>query len=117
MGGSGRPTRPGSRVASADGRRGAKARRGGLQRRGRRRKVAETARTMAQAERGGVTDTGSTFTEIIAGGIRWQIRPEWRDLLLGPAGLRLDEWLEAGDARIVKHGPHRTVYCVTLPGL
>jgi len=61
-----------------------------------------------------VTDTGSTFTEIIAG------HPladpsEWRDLLLGPAGLRLDKWLEAGDARIVKNGPHRTVYCVTMP--
>src|SRR5207253_520135 len=33
----------------------------------------------------------------------------------GPAGLRLDEWLSAGQARVVKHGPHRTVYRVELP--
>src|SRR5579883_2586563 len=37
--------------------------------------------------------------------------------LFGPDGLRLDEWLAAGQASIVKHGPHRTVYHVVLPGL
>src|SRR5207302_456844 len=37
--------------------------------------------------------------------------------LLGPTGLRLHDWLQEGQARIVKHGPHRTVYQVQLPQL
>lgn len=52
-----------------------------------------------------------------AGGVDWSVAAAWRDLLLGAAGLRLDEWLASGQARVVKHGPHRTVYRVTLPGL
>ncbi len=52
---------------------------------------------------------------------RWQFAPAWQamqssPLLLGPHGLRLDEWLAAGEARVVKHAPHRTVYRVVLPG-
>jgi tRNA A-37 threonylcarbamoyl transferase component Bud32 len=54
---------------------------------------------------------------VTAGGVRWQIPPRWRDCLLGPDGLRLPEWLAAGQARLVKQGPHRTVYHVTLPEL
>jgi tRNA A-37 threonylcarbamoyl transferase component Bud32 len=38
-------------------------------------------------------------------------------LLFGPEGLRLEEWLGDGRARVIKHGPHRTVYRLTLPGL
>ncbi|HMF18345.1 MAG TPA: lipopolysaccharide kinase InaA family protein, partial [Gemmataceae bacterium] len=49
--------------------------------------------------------------------IRWQVVPEFRDTLLGPNGLRLDEWLQNGQARMVKHGAHRTVYHVVLPKL
>ena len=37
--------------------------------------------------------------------------------LFGPNGLPVDEWLRTGQARIVKHGPHRTVYHVVSPGL
>jgi tRNA A-37 threonylcarbamoyl transferase component Bud32 len=55
--------------------------------------------------------------ELTAGGIHWQVLPECRDQLLGPQGLRLEEWLQAGLAQVVKHGPHRTVYRVALPGL
>jgi serine/threonine protein kinase len=55
--------------------------------------------------------------EVNAGGIRWRIQSEYRDQLLGRDGLRLDEWLSAGQAQVVKHGPHRTVYRVALPGL
>jgi hypothetical protein len=51
------------------------------------------------------------------GGVRWEVRPQYRELLFGPEGLRLEEWLRAGRARVIKHGPHRTVYRVTLPGL
>jgi tRNA A-37 threonylcarbamoyl transferase component Bud32 len=52
-----------------------------------------------------------------AGGVRWSVMPEYREQLLGPEGLRLEEWLRAGLARVVKHGPFRTVYRVDLPGL
>jgi tRNA A-37 threonylcarbamoyl transferase component Bud32 len=55
--------------------------------------------------------------EVTAGGVHWHIAAEYRDLLLGPDGLRLDEWQRAGLAQVVKHGPHRTVYRVFLPGL
>jgi tRNA A-37 threonylcarbamoyl transferase component Bud32 len=55
--------------------------------------------------------------EIVAGAVRWQVLPECRDRLFGPQGLRLEEWLQAGQAHVVKHGPHRTVYRVALPGL
>lgn len=54
---------------------------------------------------------------LTAGGVRWEVLPERSEQLLGPAGLRLDEWLQAGQAQIIKHGPNRTVYRVTLPGL
>jgi len=54
---------------------------------------------------------------VSAGGFRWHVVPEWRELLLGPAGLRLEEWLQAGAARPVKQGPHRSVYRLALPGL
>jgi tRNA A-37 threonylcarbamoyl transferase component Bud32 len=54
---------------------------------------------------------------IEAGGICWHVQPGWEDRLLGPGGLRLEEWLDAGQAQIVKHGPHRTVYRVHLAGV
>jgi len=53
----------------------------------------------------------------IAGNVRWQIAPEHRELLLGPEGLRLEEWLRTGRVRVIKQGPHRVVYHVTLCGL
>jgi tRNA A-37 threonylcarbamoyl transferase component Bud32 len=57
------------------------------------------------------------LVEIVVDGIRWRVAPECRDRLLGPNGFRLQEWLQAGQAVAVKHGPHRTVYRVNLPGL
>lgn len=57
------------------------------------------------------------LTELTSGGVRWQVLPEWRHLLFGPHGLRLDEWLRSGLAHVVKNGPHRTVYRIALPGL
>lgn len=39
----------------------------------------------------------------------------WRDILLGPEGLRLDEWRAAGCLSTVKSGPHRIVYRLELP--
>lgn len=57
------------------------------------------------------------WVQVTAGGYRWHVRPEFRERLVGPQGLRLEEWLQGGQARVVKHGPHRTVYHVALPGL
>src|SRR5687767_5675378 len=51
------------------------------------------------------------------GGFRWSLLPDLHKLLLDERGLRLQEWLASGQARIVKHGPHRIVYRVELPGL
>ena len=61
-------------------------------------------------------DAISEFLVLVRGGVRWQIRPGLEHLF-GPDGLRLDDWLGAGQAQVVKHGPHRTVYHVVLPEL
>jgi hypothetical protein len=57
-----------------------------------------------------------TWLRVDAGGVRWQVAPAYREELLGPDGLRLAEWLRRGQAAVVKHGPHRTVYRVALAG-
>jgi tRNA A-37 threonylcarbamoyl transferase component Bud32 len=48
------------------------------------------------------------------GGLRWHLRDDmaW---LLGPDGLRLEEWQAAGQVRVLKDAPHRMLYRVTLP--
>jgi tRNA A-37 threonylcarbamoyl transferase component Bud32 len=63
------------------------------------------------------TACSSGMVETHVAGMRWVIAAEYRDLLLGPQGLRLQEWLENGQAVAVKHGPHRAVYRIDLPGL
>jgi tRNA A-37 threonylcarbamoyl transferase component Bud32 len=68
-------------------------------------------------EAGGVTNGTGELAELSAAGIRWQVRPELQELLFGPEGFRLQEWLRAGLAHVIKHGPHRTVYHVALPQL
>ena len=50
-----------------------------------------------------------------ADGVRWSVSPEWQTLLIGPQGLRLDQWLAEGRVHVVKHASHRTVYRVDLP--
>jgi len=49
-----------------------------------------------------------------SGDTGWWVRPEWRDVLLGDRGLKLDEWRLTGRTTTVKTGPHRTVYRVDL---
>ncbi|HJT31169.1 MAG TPA: lipopolysaccharide kinase InaA family protein [Pirellulales bacterium] len=44
--------------------------------------------------------------------VDWQVAPDWRDVLLGPVGLRLEEWITCGQAQLIKHGPRRAVYRV-----
>lgn len=48
------------------------------------------------------------------GDVGWWVRPGWRETLLGPAGLRLQEWRRQGRLTTVKTGPHRVVYRVDL---
>lgn len=50
-----------------------------------------------------------------AGEVGWWVRPEWREALIGPDGLRIDEWRAAGRLTTVKTGPHRVVYRADLP--
>src|ERR1019366_8984564 len=57
------------------------------------------------------------LTQQSVGGFRWSLMPGLRAQLLDEQGLRLPEWIESGQARVVKHGPHRIVYRVELPGL
>lgn len=57
------------------------------------------------------------LTHCSIAGFRWSLLPDLETRLLDDRGLRLREWLEAGQASIVKQGPHRIVYRVELPGL
>jgi tRNA A-37 threonylcarbamoyl transferase component Bud32 len=67
----------------------------------------------------------SQLVELQTSAVEWQIDPDLlrQDLhghassLFAPDGPKIEEWLQTGQARVVKHGPHRTVYHVTLPGL
>jgi tRNA A-37 threonylcarbamoyl transferase component Bud32 len=49
------------------------------------------------------------------GEIGWWFRGPWDETLLGPDGLRLEEWRDSGRLTTVKSGPHRIVYRVDLP--
>jgi tRNA A-37 threonylcarbamoyl transferase component Bud32 len=49
------------------------------------------------------------------GDVGWWVRADWQRGLLGPDGLRLDEWRRQGRLAVVKKGPHRVVYRVDLP--
>lgn len=44
---------------------------------------------------------------------RWLACGEWAEVLFGPEGLRLEDWLAGGEVEVHKHGPHRTVYRVS----
>ncbi len=50
-----------------------------------------------------------------SGDVRWQVRHEWSGTLIGPSGLRLDQWRRDGALTTVKAGPHRVVYRADLP--
>jgi tRNA A-37 threonylcarbamoyl transferase component Bud32 len=67
----------------------------------------------------GVKDSAAAGREVQlrAGGFRWQLAADYADDIVGPTGLRLPEWQASGAARLIKHGPHRSVYRVMLPGL
>lgn len=56
-----------------------------------------------------------TVAEGTTDGVRWSVSPAWRTSLIGPQGLKLDEWLAEGRVHVVKHASHRTVYRIDLP--
>src|SRR5262245_36965340 len=49
--------------------------------------------------------------------VDWHMPDSLRSVLLGTAGLRLDEWTRAGLVTTVKDSPHRGIYRVQLPDL
>ncbi len=49
-----------------------------------------------------------------AGDTGWWVLPKWREALLGPTGLRLEEWRAEGRLTTIKAGPHRVVYRADL---
>ena len=61
------------------------------------------------------TPWGDGLMRCCAAGVVWHLQPELRRPFFGAHGLRLSEWIATGCASVVKHGPHRTVYRVTLP--
>jgi serine/threonine protein kinase len=50
-----------------------------------------------------------------AGEVGWWVRPEWREALIGPDGLRIEEWRASGQLVTVKTSPQRVVYRAELP--
>jgi hypothetical protein len=46
--------------------------------------------------------------------VRWSVAPALDTALFKPDGLPLDQWLESGQATVVKQGPHRIVFRVAL---
>lgn len=52
--------------------------------------------------------------EVLTGGVHWHVLPGCEALFFDEQGLRLQEWLQHGQAQVVKHGPHRTVYRLHL---
>lgn len=64
-----------------------------------------------------MSSSGQSLSHLSVGGFRWSLLPDLRAHLLNDEGLRLPEWLQSGQARVVKQGPHRIVYRVELPGL
>ncbi len=45
---------------------------------------------------------------------RWNVVPEWRQILFSDTGLRWREWRDSGSLHLVKDAPHRKVFRVEL---
>jgi tRNA A-37 threonylcarbamoyl transferase component Bud32 len=50
-----------------------------------------------------------------AGVVGWWVTENWDEVLLGPEGLKLDDWRRQGRLTTIKSGPHRIVYRADLP--
>ena len=64
----------------------------------------------------GQTDWQRTWVTVDRGGIRWRVEPTRLPELLGPSGLRWEEWRRSGAERLVKRAEERSVHRVALPG-
>ena len=67
------------------------------------------------------TDAGVLFRDpgwdrARIGDVSWRVLRGWTESLIGPGGLRLDQWRREGALTTVKAGPHRVVYRADLPG-
>lgn len=51
-----------------------------------------------------------------SGDVSWWVRSDWLQPLLGPEGLRLDEWRRSGQLTVVKKHHYRIVYRAELDG-
>src|SRR5580704_2058147 len=67
----------------------------------------------------------SPLVELSCGSVYWHIEPELLRCdqqgaaagLFLPDGPALDDWIRTGQATVIKHGPHQSVYRVVLNGL
>ncbi len=50
-----------------------------------------------------------------SGDVAWNVDPAWEAVLLDEGGLRWQQWARDGSIRVIKDGPHRTVYRIDLP--
>lgn len=60
------------------------------------------------------TTTSAEFPSFQVGKLHWRVAAGCRERLFDAKGLRLAEWVKTGQARVVKTGPHCTVYRVIL---
>ena len=58
---------------------------------------------------------GSEWVRLPRPGVGWFVRSGWESALIGPEGLRLEEWRAQGRLTVVKSGPQRVVYRAELP--
>ncbi len=60
-------------------------------------------------------DTADEFCSFTVKNVRWYVRREWRETLVGPDGMNLSTWQREGRVQVIKDGAHRTVYRIDLP--
>ena len=77
--------------------------------------LAETPRGRATGPEDGAIFRAPGWAWASAGEVGWWVRPDWREPLIGPDGLRLEEWARQGRLTTIKTGPLRTVYRADLP--
>lgn len=54
------------------------------------------------------------LVQLSAGHVSWHLLRDWQSVLLGPEGLRLEQWRTDGALTVVKMASHRAVYRVDL---
>ncbi|HUG91743.1 MAG TPA: lipopolysaccharide kinase InaA family protein, partial [Planctomycetaceae bacterium] len=78
----------------------------------------ETAPLVHSPLAGGPHRVSRAFVRVHSGRTRWLVEADLGGDLLdveSPSGLPLEDWLASGAAEVVKSGPHRAVYRLSLP--